>query len=75
MTKKVPNKNPETDKWLGSKLLKEEEEILANRPSFEDVVRRFIIAKKNWLLCIDEIEGLKEEIKRLQRDVNILKRD
>ena len=57
----------ELAKWLGSKLVKEGNRLLNNSPSKEELIKRFLIAKRNWELALGEVKKLEVELKITQR--------
>jgi hypothetical protein len=70
--KKLRNKkldfNDDLEKWLGESLVKEGNRLINNCPDKDDLIIRYLIAKKNWLISL-------QEIKELDVQINILKRD
>lgn len=69
------NTEDDTAEWLGEKLVEEGNKLLNNCPDKDDLIVRFLIAKKNWLLALGEIEELEKEVEKLEAQINILRGD
>jgi len=79
LRKKLRNKKLDIDKelseWLGKELVEEGNKLLNNCPEKNDLIVRFLIAKQNWNLSMKEIGELKEQIRKLEAQIQILRRD
>jgi len=62
-------------KWLGKELTEEGNNLLNNSPDKSDLIIRFLIAKKNWVLALGEIKELEEKNRKLDAQIQILRRD
>lgn len=67
--------NDDTEEWLGKELVEEGNKLLNNCPDRDDLIVRFLIAKKNWNLAMQEIADLEEKNRKLEVQIQILRRD
>lgn len=57
----------ELSKWLGKRLVTKGNKLLNNSPSKEELIKRFLIAERNWQLALGEVKKLEVELRIAQR--------
>lgn len=72
---KIDLDNDGTEEWLGKELVEEGNKLLNDCLEKEEIIVRFLIAKNNWNIAMKEIKELEEQNKKLDAQIQILKRD
>ena len=72
---KIDLDNDGTEEWLGKELVEEGNKLLNDCLEKEEIIVRFLIAKNNWNIAMKEIKELEEQNKKLDVQIQILKRD
>lgn len=72
---KIDLDNDGTEEWLGKELVEEGNNLLNDCLEKEEIIVRFLIAKNNWNIAMKEIKELEEQNKKLDAQIQILKRD
>lgn len=66
--KLIPDRDKDFEKWLGEELIKEGNELLNNSPSKEEIIVRYLIQSRNFQEALSEIKKLEAQIQILKRD-------